>query len=195
MYGRTVGQLNHNAVPVIEQHLEPGERLLWSGQPKQGVRFRGSDIFMVPFSLLWGGFAFFWEFSVIVGGAPLFFALVGLPFVLFGVYLIAGRFYVEAQQRRKTYYGVSANRVVIISGLFRQTVRSLPLRTLSDISLTESRDGATGSIRFGNASPFTSWFGGHAWPGMEGFSAPRLDTIEDPKQVYRIIRDAQASAR
>ena len=154
---------------------------------------RGSDAFLIPFSLLWGGFAFFWEYSVLTKGEPLFFALFGIPFVVIGAYLIVGRFYVEAKQREKTYYGVTSERVLIVSGVLQQKIKSLTLRTLSDVSLTESRDG-TGSISFGSSLPFAAWFGGMAWPGMEQFSGPRLDIIENPKQVYKLIREAQKNA-
>jgi len=185
--------MDNNASLVIQKHLEPSEGILWSGQPKQGVMLRGYDAFMIPFSLLWGGFAFFWEYTVLTKGATPFLALFGLPFVIIGAYLIVGRFYVEAKQREKMFYGVTTERVIIVSGLLQQKVRSLALRTLSDVSLTESRDG-TGSISFGISFPFPSWFGGMAWPGMEQFSGPRLDAINNPKQVYQIIREAQKNA-
>ena len=185
--------MNHQASMEIQKHIEPRERVLWSGQPRQGIMLRGSDIFLIPFSLLWGGFAIFWEYSVLTQGAPLFFALFGIPFVAIGIYLIVGRFYVEAKQREKTFYAVTSERVLIVSGLLQRKVKSLALRTLSDVSVTESTSGS-GSVSFGHSFPFASLFGGMSWPGMEQFSGPRLDTINNPKQVYQLIRDAQKNA-
>ena len=129
--------MNFDATQVIQSELESGERLLWAGQPIQGIKLRGSDVFMIPFSFLWGGFAIFWEYSVIQNDAPFFFILFGIPFVLVGVYIMFGRFFIEAKQRSKTFYGLSNERVVIASGLLRKKVRSLNLRTLTDVSLSE----------------------------------------------------------
>lgn len=35
----------------IKKELGPDERILWSGQPRQGVYLRGADIMPVPFSI------------------------------------------------------------------------------------------------------------------------------------------------
>jgi hypothetical protein len=96
--------------PAIHDQLGPGERLLWSGRPAQGLVFRLADAMMIPFSLMWGGFAFFWEYSVISrGNAPLFFMAWGVPFVAIGIYIICGRFFVDAKQRANTAYGVTTS--------------------------------------------------------------------------------------
>jgi hypothetical protein len=179
---------------ALAAELAPGERLLWSGQPKQGVVFRSSEWFMTPFSLLWGGFAIFWEWSVIQSNAPAFFMLWGVPFVLIGLYLIFGRFIVEAQQRARTMYRVTNERVLIVSGLFNRKIKSLALRTLSDLSLSENSNGE-GSITFGSTPPFASWFGGSAWPGMEAYAGPRFEEIPNARTVYNVIRDAQRAAK
>jgi len=42
---------------VIGHELQPGEELLWSAQPKQGLTLRKEDHLMIPFSIFWIGFA------------------------------------------------------------------------------------------------------------------------------------------
>ena len=37
--------------------LDTNEKLVWSGYPRKGLIFRTADIFLIPFSLLWCGFA------------------------------------------------------------------------------------------------------------------------------------------
>ena len=175
--------------------LGSGERLLWSGQPRQGVVFRTSEIFMTPFALMWGGFAFFWEWEVIrAPNTPPFFMLWGIPFVLVGIYLIVGRFFVEAKQRERTYYGVTNERIIIVSGLFSRKVKSLNLRTLADLTLSENSNGE-GSISFGGGTPFSAWFGGFSgWPGADNYLGPRFELIPNAKAVYESIRNAQRAA-
>ena len=116
----------------IAKELEADERLMWSGAPREGVVLRRGDIILIPFSVLWGGFAIFWEATVLRSGAPLFFALWGIPFVLVGLYLIFGRFFVDAKSRARTAYGVTDRRIVVVAGLRSRSVRSLPLSAVPD---------------------------------------------------------------
>lgn len=169
------------------------EQLLWSDQPGQGVRFRAADLFMVPFSLMWGGFALFWEWTVLRTDAPWFFKLWGIPFVLVGIYLIVGRFFWDAYQRRRTYYGLSNQRVMIVTKGPGSKVKSLALSTLGDVTLSSSASGR-GSIQFGS-SPWgaQAWFAGSGWPGMQ--APPSFEMVTDAGRVYEMIRQAQNAAR
>jgi len=81
---------------VLARELGKGEELLWTGQPKSGVYLEARDAIMVPFSLLWCGFAIFWEGSVLVQNAPLIFKLWGIPFVCIGLYMVVGRFFLAS---------------------------------------------------------------------------------------------------
>ena len=171
------------------------ERILWSGQPRQGLVFRTAELFLTPFALLWCGFAIFWEWQALQApNAPVFFALWGVPFVLIGLYMVFGRFFADAMQRAKTFYGVTNERVIIVSGLFGRKVKSINLRSLSDLSLSESSNGE-GAISFGGGAPFSSMFSGFSgWPGMDAYVGPRFDLVSNVKTVYETIRGAQRAA-
>ena len=181
------------ATTELERELGAGEQVLWSGQPKHGLRLRAADAFLIPFSLLWAGFAVFWESAVISSGAPFFFILWGIPFLCAGAYITIGRFFVDAALRAKTWYGVTNERILIIGGLVNRTVKSLPLRSLPEIALEQRQDGS-GTITFGSSLPFASWYRGFAWPGMDQRMAATFDLIANAKAVYEIIRQAQRTA-
>ena len=178
---------------AARSYLSRDEKLLWSGQPRGGIQFRGSDIFMIPFSLMWGGFAFFWEFSVTRTGAPTFFTLWGVPFVLMGAYIIFGRFLADAWMRAKTQYFLTDQRVLIVSGILSSSVKSLPLRTLADFTFSERGDGS-GTITLGSSNPPFGGFAIQGWPGSRRFQPPALEMIENARSVHEILRDAVAQA-
>jgi hypothetical protein len=177
----------------IRNTLSTGEQPLWWGRPRQGLVLRGSDALAIPFSLLWCGFAIYWETSVLQSNAPAFFSLWGIPFVAMGIYMVVGRFFVEARQRANTFYVVTQERVLIVSGLFSRKVSTLNLKALTEMSLSEG-SGGEGSISFGPQNPMALFFGGaSSWPGIGQKAGPRFDLISDAKSVFETIRNAQRS--
>ena len=152
------------------------------------------DVFMIPFSLMWGGFAFFWEATVLHQSVPGFFALWGIPFVAMGLYLIVGRFFVDAYRRSRTWYGLTDQRVLIIGGVFGRDVKSLDLATLAALKLAERSD-RSGTITFGPyAGNVPEWMGSN-WPGAGGQMPPRFEMLEDARSIYERVREAQKQAR
>lgn len=185
--------------PLIERELSAGERLLWSGQPRPGVWLRASDALIIPFSMLWCGFAIFWEAMALLGpgrhGGPigLVFPLFGIPFVLFGLYFVAGRFFVEALIRRHTHYGITNERIILISGLFARRTQSLNLRTLSEMALSERPDGS-GTITFGPPHPLGFWMPAGPWPGTHRFAPAMFERVDRAREVYDLIRKTQKNS-
>jgi hypothetical protein len=179
----------------VARVLDSGESLIWSGGPRQGMLLRPNDAYMIPFSLLWGGFAIFWEASVLRTSGPntTFMSIWGIPFVLVGLYMIVGRFFIDARMRANTFYGLTDRRAIIISGLFSRTINSLPLRTLSDISLQERSD-RSGTILLARPQPYASWSAGTRWPGMGQYSTPAFEMIPNAKAVHDQLLEAQRAA-
>lgn len=172
-------------------NLSTNERVLWHGVPRQGLMLRGADVLMIPFSLLWGGFSVFLEYSVMRSDAPAIVRLWSIPFVLMGAHMVGGRFVLEAWQRARTDYMVTNERIIIRSGILRRRVQSVELRTMGDFALTESSSGE-GTISFGVSAAGNRFSGLAAWPGDD--TIPRFDTIADARAVYEIIRKAHSEA-
>lgn len=177
------------ASQLIQQELEAGASLLWSACPKQGWLLRGSDALLIPLSLLWGGFTVFWEYTAFRSGAPAFFLVFGGVFVLVGIYIVVGRFWWDAAKRKQTFYGLTNERVIILDGLFQKQVKSLNVRNLSDITLSERASGV-GTISLGPTSFMESVYAGMAWPGVP-HSSPKLECIADARRVFNLIRESQ----
>jgi len=183
--------MDFNVTSELQNYLELNERLVWSGQPKKGVVFRTTDIFIIPFSLLWCGFAIFWFTSALLSGAPIFLAIFGIPFVCVGLFFVFGRFIIDAKNRKNTFYGITENRIIIRSGILKKTIKSINLKTLSEIEIEEKKDGS-GTINFGPSNPF--FIRNH---NLHWFSGSKQNTsfelIHDVRQVYNKIREAQQS--
>jgi len=162
------------------------EKLLWTGNPMTGIAFRKTDIFFIPFSLFWSGFAFFWFITAAkIGGL---FALFGVPFVIVGIYLLAGRFYLDARKRKNTLYGITDKRVIIKSGVFNREVQSLNIKAIPQLTLSLKSD-SSGTISFSPSNyPFMN--SNQYSPFMK--QPPCLEFIDNAQEVYDLIVKLQA---
>jgi hypothetical protein len=144
----TVTQYN-DAERQLQPYLRAHERLLWAGRPDPGVHFTGRDAFLVPFSLMWGGFAIVWEVAAIVSphGGGVLFALWGVPFVVIGLYFIFGRFVVKHRRKLTTAYGITDRRAIVATGA--RSVNDSPVTHVST-SIRRSKDGAHVNVTFGS---------------------------------------------
>jgi hypothetical protein len=174
----------------FKEFLLRDEKVIWSGRPVQGLLFTGKDVFLIPFSLLWGGFALFWESTVLSqANAPVFMKFWGIPFVLIGLYLIVGRFLIDAWIRTGLRYAITNKRVLISRAAPFSKFTALSLDRLQEADLTQRADGR-GTIRFGQAvsmwqrsNSFGSWT-----PALD--PTPQFILIEDVRSVYQQLERA-----
>jgi len=169
--------LNDELKRTLNEILRGGERVLWEGMPAQGIHLNPEDGITIPFSLVWCGFAIFWEISTFSMGAPTFFSLWGIPFVLVGLYLVFGRFLHAARKAKHTGYAVTNQRVVIIE---RGGVTSIPVDRIPSLEIRTHRNGS-GTIYFEPQSYYRR--NGKRYAN----SRKAFLHIENAGEVYRLI--------
>lgn len=153
---------------------------------------------LIPFSLMWGGFAIFWNAMVWFapfdrgsGASPdWFFKLWGLPFLVVGLYLIVGRFFHDAHIRKMLFYAVTDQRILILRG---SKITSLDIHRLPRLELSEYGD-SSGTVTFeaSNVSTFGGMNGFSWWLPATG-SGVQFYKIESPRKVYELIRSTSRS--
>ena len=143
---------------------------------------------------MWGGFAIFWNAMVWLGpfgsssgdSPDWFFKLWGLPFLVVGLYLIAGRFFHDAWLRKTVYYAVTDKRILVLRG---PKITSIDIHRLPRLELSEHKDD-TGTVAFEatSAMPFGGMNGFSWWvPALS--SSTQFFRIHDARKVYILIRD------
>jgi hypothetical protein len=179
---------SHEEYSEVVRELQEGESIRWTGRPALGLRMGRSDWLGLPGSLFFLAFAIFWNSGVWGpwgtdrhgSSPPLFFKLFGLPFLLYGAFLVFGRPFWEAYRRSRTYYGITGDRALIVTRLFARQTQSVLLRNLGETSVEEHGDGR-GTIWLGPQPSFGDLMSGQfnrrnqtVTPRFEGVQAPRV---------------------
>lgn len=169
----------------LRQYLINEESIIWVGKPKEGILFRSADIILIPFSLLWCGFAIVWTLDAVK--SDVFSGVLGLLFVFIGLVLVFGRFIIDLKKRSNTIYVLTQNRVIIQSGIFSKKINFIPLKTMTKIDIVASNNGY-GTIYLAPKSPYMEWTNSTGWwPGIE--EIPQLELIPNARNVYKLILD------
>lgn len=174
---------------ALEVEREPGEQILWTGQPDP-LRSVGAEWGMFLFAIPWTAFALFWE-SMAVGvsfspkmasAQPMgwVFVLFGLPFIGVGVAMLASPFAAMARARQ-TVYAVTDRRILFLTkkGKGRESRCVVP-SYVGDLQRTERGDGS------GDLAVAPS--GSRSDNGTILNSPSKLVGIPNVREVERIIR-------
>ncbi len=180
---------------LFQPDLLQGESIQWSGQPDPSINLSKGDVFLIPFSLFFLGFSVFWLEGVVsatsanpekMGGAIIFFYLVGSVFAIFGFYLAFGRFIYKKWKKSKTYYALTNKRALILTLTFGRKLDGAFLDRLVAINKSV-RSGGSGTLYFGNPSWMTTAYGNSGMDFFTGFysgDVPSFYDIHDADSVY-----------
>jgi hypothetical protein len=172
---------NDVSYQFVQPYLTAGEYILWRGKPDKGHLLSKSDIFGIPFSLVWCGGVFFAAFSSFRNGfgpESLFF----IPFLLAGFYITVGRFLQVAWLRKHTYYVITNLKVVRMRN---HKVDMLMGSNLPPVTVETYKNG-NGTIRFSQPVQYTQKRNHIHIYGMEK-GVFTLENIPDVARVQRYL--------
>jgi len=185
---------------IFKQELLKDEQILWTGQPNPDIIFTSMDWFLVPFSIIWGGFAILWELTALGiiffaktqgTDAPIIFPIFGIPFVIIGLYFIFGRFIYKKWKKKRTYYAVTNKRVLIITNTKNRDIVTKFINNISTIKYSQKSNG-NGTIRFGNFNYLVDLYantGMEIFIGFMGNSTTSFFDIDNVKDVYNLVNE------
>jgi hypothetical protein len=205
--------IDQESLKTIQPELKSGESVLWAGRPSTSVVFRNNGHpLLVPFSLLTGGFTILWEMGAIwrwisepshtVGSV--FMVLCGIPFVVMGQYMVWGRFLHAAQKKKRTYYAVTNQRVIVVQNCGVQNCqdRQVAFAELNALPFLakEKGPGEVDTLRFVPApAPFRrTWLERVAdldevWNALSIKPGPVFVDIQDVDSVHQLISALRAN--
>jgi hypothetical protein len=162
---------------ALDKKLSSSTKLIWQGQPQQGLVFGTTDFFLLPFAMFFlGGTLLWWAM------APNYVHLTAaVVLTLLGAYFFLGRFLTDMWRRAKTYYGFSKDQIFILVG---QELRTYDIQSFNRLVLDAAVDGR-GTIVFGEPNFYMKTFGNNItnWPGVS--YVPSFQRIEEVKAVYQ----------
>lgn len=175
----------------VEKELAPDERVVWMEMPC--ARFftpkaTGTFLFGIP----WTAFSVFWMYSVWsvdrpeVQAVTSWGSLIGLPFVLIGVFMLLAPV-LSYRIARRSVYVITDKRALSFEDEWGMTVRSFTPDKLKDTFRRERRSGYGDVI-----ISFMEWEDSHGDRRKEDIG---FTDIRDPKYVEDLLRDLASRAR
>jgi hypothetical protein len=161
------------------------DEIRWTGAPYSGWQLRESDIFAIPFSLLWSGGVFSIGIGVLSRGSFEFPELIIVFMMCLGVYVTVGRFIWDAYVRSNTRYALTDDTAFVVRRSIGGKNSSTYLPTTNNITY-EPQSNGWGSIYFGTPALRNNWNPWNQQLDVVGFLS-----IPEVADVYARCRAAQ----
>lgn len=175
--------------------LKKNEEAIWMGHPQKGFKLRPYDLVLIPLSFV--------VLYLLISSSPLFFASKG-NLLSTALYLLAltiitvllfGRFLMDHINRKKTYYCLTKERVIIKTGIFSKTYNTIYLNQISELSLSHHWNH-TGTIHFGPQLSLDRFFRkydlyGLLYQSVKG-NPSAFEYISEASEVYQKIEELRS---
>lgn len=193
-----MSNVQHQA--LFQSDLLKDEKIMWSGRPEVSADFTKADIFLIPFSLVWGGFILVWFGSVIsihlrntddlgISGASIMFFVIGTVFSFLGVYFVVGRYIYKRWKKRRTFYALTDRRALVLTLTFGRRIEGAFLDRLASINKSV-RSSGIGTLHFGNTSLIGAMYANTGLDFFSGFysgDVPTFYDVRDVDAVYDLV--------
>ena len=177
-----------NQNEIFKPLLKSEEKLLWTGQPKQGFIIRDRDMILIPISIIVIGFAGFINWMVIFYEGSIQLKLIAFVLGIFAINFLIIRFIRDSFKRKHIHFAITNQRVIKKFGVFKKEIRTLPLANLGIIELIEDKKGV-GYISFGNNNSLFTWLFGNFRSSED--SVAGFELISDAKRVFDLLKVLQ----
>lgn len=178
----------------LNDFLNEEEKVLWKGQSKTNVHLTALDLFYVPASVL---FILFAIKDFIIDEVD----LMGIPFIIFGLYILVGRFFMKYFRKRRILYYVTSKRVIVLDKSRNKILLEKNINSIKHINKNIRRNGV-GTLQFGNPT-IIQLLGGNT--GLDVFDKPSIyesgETripvfydIQDSEYVYKLVNDVRKTS-
>ena len=118
-----------NNQEVIERFMK-NEKVLWQGNPKNIPIFNKSDIWLIPFTVIFGGFLILYALIsaiMMFTGQSILFSLVGITFLIMGAYILFLRLWYRKKRISRELYFVTEKRIFAFDTLRNDVIFDIPL--------------------------------------------------------------------
>jgi hypothetical protein len=170
-----------NDYSIFQGELLEDEKILWIGKPEKKFILEKGDVVLALFGLLCIGTSLF-ILKVFITSGYLFRTSLGLIFSLAGLYLLFGRYYNNNYEKKRTFYAVTNQRVLIITHIYTKNVIAKFINQIPVIIKNVRKDGI-GTIEFDNYPYSTSG------ENINNTNMPIFHDIKDVDTVYKLISD------
>jgi hypothetical protein len=125
----------------LEYRLTFGDRVLWWGRPGRLAAAGLRDLALLPVILIAAATAAMVAFAPGPTWHPVVTTIFRLGFAVSGVALIATHLAIVVRQRRRRFYAITRDRVLLANDFWSGGFRAVPLDRISDATVDAAADG------------------------------------------------------